>query len=144
MQRENKKCRICGNDELAAILDLGIQAMTGVFPKKREEPVDSGPLQLVKCVEDKGDRHCGLVQLKHSYDTGKMYGQNYGYRSGLNDSMVRHLNEKVRKILGVVSLSRGDLVIDIGSNDCTLLKAYPDDGLKFVGIDPTGNKFKKN
>src|SRR5260221_622615 len=68
--------------------------------------------------------------------------QNFGYRSGLNGSMVRHLNDKVQKLLRIVDLKDGDLVIDIGSNDGTTLRAYPDRNLEFVGIDPTGSKFK--
>ena len=46
-----------------------------------------------------GDDVCGLLQLQHSYDLSEMYGLNYGYRSGLNKSMVEHLHGKVRKIL---------------------------------------------
>jgi len=141
--KERRECRICGNDELAAILDLGVQAMTGIFPRNRQEAVCAEPLELVKCVEDKEGGHCGLVQLKHSYDPGVMYGQNYGYRSGLNKSMADHLKDKVKKILEIVPLSPGDMVIDIGSNDATLLKAYPENGLVLVGVDPTGAKFKK-
>ena len=71
-----------------------------------------------------------------------MYGQNYGYRTGLNQSMVDHLRNKVGQIRAKVDLHAGDLIIDIGSNDSTLLQSYPDDqGLALVGIDPTGVKF---
>jgi len=70
-----------------------------------------------------------------------MYGENYGYRSGLNASMVAHLSNKVKKILEQVELHKGDLVIDIGSNDSTTLQAYPSSGPDLVGIDPTGIKF---
>lgn len=141
--KELRRCRICGNDELAPILDLGMQAMTGFFPQDRKEAICVEPLELVKCVEDKGRGHCGLVQLKHSCDAGAMYGQNYGYRSSLNESMVDHLKDKVKKILGIVSLGPGDMVIDIGSNDATLLKTYPENGLLLIGVDPSGIKFKK-
>jgi hypothetical protein len=72
-----------------------------------------------------------------------MYGDNYGYRSGLNSSMVKHLNEKVERIMSQIDLQDGDLVIDIGSNDSTTLQAYPNSGLSLVGIDPTGVKFKE-
>jgi hypothetical protein len=70
-----------------------------------------------------------------------MYGENYGYRSGLNASMVAHLHRKVAKILTQVNLLEGDLVVDIGSNDSTTLQAFPSAGTKLVGIDPTGVKF---
>jgi hypothetical protein len=70
-----------------------------------------------------------------------MYGENYGYRSGLNASMVRHLQQKIRSLERLVQLRDSDLVIDIGSNDATSLKAYSGNHKK-VGIDPTGAKFK--
>jgi hypothetical protein len=84
---------------------------------------------------------CGLVQLRQSYDLSEMYGVNYGYRSGLNASMVRHLHSKVEKILHSGILLKDDLIIDIGSNDATTLLAYPQSHYHLVGIDPTGIKF---
>lgn len=134
-------CRVCGNPVLNPVLDLGEQFLTGVFPKSREEQVTRGPLRLVKC-EVRDHSTCGLLQLEHSYDLGEMYGENYGYRSGLNASMVAHLQRKVRKIESLVPLRPGDLVVDIGSNDSTTLQAYTAQGIERVGVDPTGVKFK--
>lgn len=133
------KCRICGNTYLECVLDLGEQMLTGVFPREKGAKITTGPLRLVKCMG--GDEVCGLLQLEHSYDLGEMYGENYGYRSGLNASMVAHLHSKVKKILERVELREGDLVIDIGSNDSTTLQAYPSSGPILVGVDPTGIKF---
>jgi NDP-4-keto-2,6-dideoxyhexose 3-C-methyltransferase len=138
MYRQIEACRICGNHDLVEVLDLGEQALTGVFPSSRAQLVTSGPLKLVKCV---GAGSCGLLQLQHTYDLGELYGDNYGYRSGLNASMVEHLRSKVRKILGRVTLPPDALIIDIGSNDSTTLQAYPSTGCTLVGIDPTGKKF---
>ena len=132
------KCRICGSEHLASVMALGEQALTGVFPHSRSEKITTGPVELVKC---SGVGGCGLVQLKQSYDLSEMYGMNYGYRSGLNASMVRHLHSKVAKILTLDVLEPGDLVIDIGSNDATTLRAYPENNFQLVGIDPTGIKF---
>jgi NDP-4-keto-2,6-dideoxyhexose 3-C-methyltransferase len=84
-----------------------------------------------------------LLQLQHSYDLGELYGDNYGYRSGLNSSMVAHLHGKVRRILERVTLSDDALIIDIGANDSTTLQAYPARGCTLVGVDPTGAKFRK-
>jgi hypothetical protein len=89
------------------------------------------------------DGGCGLVQLAHSYDLGEMYGDNYGYRSGLNASMVRHLTQKIGYLERLADLKPGDTVLDIGSNDCTSLKAYTTPGLNRLGIDPTGAKFRE-
>lgn len=139
MYKKVEKCRICGNSHLVRVLELGEQMLTGVFPSEKGAKITTGPLNLVKCMA--GDEACGLVQMEHSYDLSEMYGENYGYRSGLNASMVAHLHGKVKKILTQVDLQEGDLVIDIGSNDSTTLQAYPFSGLSLVGIDPTGLKF---
>ena len=135
MYSEITACRMTGSRELIPVLDLGTQCLTGVFPRSTEQPVGSGPLELVFCPDG------GLVQLRHSCDASEMYGANYGYRSGLNSGMVRHLTEKVLRLQRLVDLSPGDLVLDIGSNDSTLLRAYPNTGAALIGIDPTGAKF---
>jgi len=139
---EINKCRGCGNTALLPILSLGEQALTGVFPKTKSQEVPVGPLELVKCDDRKGD-FCGLLQLKHSYESTALYGDGYGYRSSLNKSMVAHLHAKVKRIVDMGVLKSGDLVIDIGSNDGTLLKAYPKEGITFAGIDPSAGGFKK-
>ncbi|MDR3417124.1 MAG: hypothetical protein P4L83_13145 [Nevskia sp.] len=61
-----------------------------MFPRSTTKPVTAGPLRLSWCPQS------GLLQLANSYDLGEMYGENYGYRSGLNQSMVRHLTQKIR------------------------------------------------
>lgn len=125
-----------GSRNLIPVLDLGEQALTGVFPRDPKAPVTTGPLRLVWCPES------GLLQLSHSYDLGEMYGENYGYRSGLNRSMVEHLTQKIRELERMVELSPGATVLDIGSNDATSLRAYTTPSLKRIGIDPTGAKFR--
>lgn len=129
-------CRIGGGGDLTLILDLGMQGLTGVFPQSPATPAATAPLQLAWCQES------GLVQLAHNYDAGAMFGDNYGYRSGLNQSMVQHLSRKVAGLERLVSLKPGDIVVDIGSNDATTLKAYKSPGLTKIGIDPTGRKFQ--
>ena len=143
LYKEIESCRICGNQELDLILDLGTLALTGVFPKTKSEEVPTGPLNLVKCRESNSKNSCGLVQLRESYNPELMYGHNYGYQSGINKSMVQHLHNKVKNILGYVTLNFEDIVVDIGSNDSTLLQAYPKEQINLVGFDPTGIKFKK-
>ena len=119
------------------MLNLGHQALTGVFPKRTNDKITTGPLELVWCPDS------GLLQLAHSYDAKEMYGENYGYRSGLNQSMVTHLTDKVAYLERLVPLRDGDVVLDIGSNDATTLRAYKSKSLQRIGIDPTGAKFKQ-
>ena len=143
MHREISKCRICGNSELVPILDLGVQALTGVFPRQAGDWVETGPLQLVKCCGTTKEEVCGLVQLRHSFEHDQLYGMNYGYRSGLNRSMVEHLGAIASKVRSLISFQSGDLALDIGSNDGTLLRALKQEGVSMVGMDPTARKFRQ-
>jgi hypothetical protein len=137
--RAIEACRIGrGDGQLVSVLNLGEQALTGVFPRSASEPVTRGPLELVWSPSS------GLLQLRHSYEPSEMYGDNYGYRSGLNQSMIDHLTQTVRSLERLASPRSGDVVLDIGSNDCTTLKAYSLAGLTRIGIDPTGGKFARH
>ncbi|MEX2206625.1 MAG: class I SAM-dependent methyltransferase [Myxococcota bacterium] len=129
------RCRISGSEHLMPVLSLGYQQLTGVFPKSRDNEITSGPLELVWCPDS------GLLQLAHSFEPQEMYGDNYGYRSGLNQSMVDHLTRKMHHLSQRIGLEPGDTVLDIGSNDGTSLKAYQQSCLRRIGIDPTGKKF---
>lgn len=127
-------CRICDNRTLLPVLDLGPSALTGVFPATPEQQVPTVPLELVLCSPD----GCGLLQLRHTADLGLMYGEHYGYRSGIRPFMIEHLRGKVAAITERVAPGPGDLVLDIGSNDGTLLGCYPRNGVTLAGIDPSG------
>ena len=137
MTKKITQCRISGDPNLVTVLNLGTQELTGVFPRDPAQRITSGPLELVWSAKSQ------LLQLACSYDLGEMYGDNYGYRSGLNASMVAHLTGKVANLERKYGLTAGDCVIDIGSNDATTLKAYSTKSIKRIGVDPTGRKFEK-
>ena len=129
-------CRISGKNDLVNFLELGDQYLTGVFPKSVDEKITKGPLGL--CWSPSSN----LIQLSHSYSTDELYGDNYGYRSGLNQSMIDHLKSKVNFLESLVNIDDQDLVLDIGSNDGTLLNSYSAKKIKKIGIDPSAEKFK--
>ncbi|HLC76305.1 MAG TPA: class I SAM-dependent methyltransferase [Candidatus Peribacterales bacterium] len=139
MYTEIHRCRICGNSHLTTLLDLGSQALTGVFPKKKDMEVESMPIVLTKCT---GEDVCGLVQLKHSGAPEEMYGMNYGYRSGINQSMVKHLKGVQEQAIRMGEPKNGDIILDIGSNDATFLSFYEPNAFTLIGMDPTGVKFE--
>ena len=129
------QCRLCRGANLAEVLDFGVTAFTGVFPASPTEKVDEGRLRLVVCQD------CGLAQLADSFPADVLYGDNYGYRSGLNASMLQHLRRTAHRLERLAGLSAGDVVLDIGANDGSLLRSYETAGLIRVGIDPTIAKF---
>ena len=137
MYKEIEKCRVSKSKNLVPVLSLGEQYLSGVFPSEKDNAVSKGPLDLVWCPDS------GLLQLKQSYSLEEMYGDNYGYRSGLNQSMVDHLTKKAQYLEKLCGLSSNDLVVDIGSNDATFLKAFDIKNITRVGVDPSGDKFRQ-
>ncbi len=131
-------CRACGNRTLLPILDLGDQALTSIFPSTRDEAVPRGPPELVRCSPE----GCGLVQLRHTADLTAIHGDRYECRSGVRPYMVGHLRDRARAAAALVDLEPGDLVVDIGSNDGTLLRNFAPGGPTLVGVDPTGEKWR--
>ena len=135
---ERTTCRICGSSQLEEILDLGSQYLASRFPLPGLFDQEPGPfpLILVRCSDPE---KCGLVQLKHTVDPLLMYSQ-YGYLSGINESMRGHLESVVRVAESWVSLTAASMVVDIGCNDGTLLDQYRlADSLDRRGFEPAAN-----
>ena len=134
MTKKISFCRSCKSKSLKHVFNLGTQYLTGVFPKNNDEKISKGDLSLCLC------KKCSLLQLSYNFDHKEMYGDNYGYMSSLNNSMKSHLEKKSKNLIKKYSLIKGDLIIDIGSNDGTFLSFF---SKKFtlIGIDPTIKKF---
>jgi len=135
-------CRICGNKDLKVVFDLGKHSLSGRFPGKDEADPMKAPLVLVRCNDKNNKDACGLLQLQHQVEPDELYQHNYGYFSGISKTMVTHLAGLVDQILKRNILKKGDLIVDIGSNDATMLKMYSSN-FERIGIDPTGEQFKE-
>ncbi|MEM1176962.1 MAG: class I SAM-dependent methyltransferase [Acidobacteriota bacterium] len=137
--REIKCCRACDKSQLVDILSLGMQYAVA-FPldgEVDEEPVAKAPLDLVLCAAEDGG--CGLLQLRHTYDQDRLY-RRYWYRSGISTTMVAALDDIVGAAVARRPLADGDLVLDIGANDGTLLAAYrrhAPAGVRRIGFEPS-------
>lgn len=130
---EQKVCRYCSGKKLEAIISLG-DLYPSDFVGDAEEEKGKAPLTLVQCKE------CGLVQLKHTVDLDSMYRE-YWYQSGLNNSMV----ESLRDVADYVKtfLEKGDVLVDIGCNDWTMLSMFDGYDYSLIGYDPARN-LKRN
>ena len=131
------ECRNCSTKLNDAIVDLGSQYLTGVFPKIDEPDPVKGNLSLAFCP------NCALVQLTDSFDAALMYGSNYGYKSSLNSSMVEHLKSKSKQLSHFLT-SPDSVILDIGSNDGTFLNFFTHLNHRLIGIDPTAKYFAQN
>jgi NDP-4-keto-2,6-dideoxyhexose 3-C-methyltransferase len=126
-------CRVCGSNKLTPILSLGDQYVTNFVDDPRGE-FPKGPLQLVLCnVKDGG---CGLLQLKHTVERDVLY-RKYWYQSGISSTMVKALANITTAAKSLIELHAGDIVVDIGANDGTLLRQYNVPGLITVGFEPS-------
>jgi 2-polyprenyl-3-methyl-5-hydroxy-6-metoxy-1,4-benzoquinol methylase len=133
-----KTCRICGCSAFSPVVSLGDQHISGAFadPKGKPPVQRRVPLELVRCDPALDERACGLVQLRHTVPPKVLY-QSYWYESGINQTMRDNLAGIAQMAEANVALRAGDLVLDIGCNDGTLLKAYRTEGLRRLGIDPS-------
>ena len=129
------KCRICKSDKIKKILDLGDQAFTGKFSTSYKKNISKSPLSISLCLK------CKFVQLSHNFSSSYLYNQEYGYESGINSTMKNHLFKITQKVAALKKLTKSSIVVDIASNDGTLLNSYNKDIIK-VGIDPILDKFK--
>ena len=131
-----KTCRVCGSSALTPVINLGEQYLQGSFvkPGKEEPPLRKISLSLVRCDPTKDEKACGLLQMEHTVPPEVLYSA-YWYRSGTNDTMRNHLQGITEEAASLIGKSNAR-VLDIGCNDGTLLKCYPQDFIKF-GVDPS-------
>ena len=111
--------------------------LSTAFPKTKKNSLREIPMVLEIC------RECKLAQLAHNYELSKLYNKNYGYKSGINQSMKNHLKFITYEAMKFKPLKKNDIVLDIASNDGTLLKNYNKNLIR-VGVDPVIKKYRKN
>jgi hypothetical protein len=120
------------------VLSLGDQRIAGAFAEPGgSEPVERAiPLELVRCDMTQDQDACGLIQIRHTVPGAILY-HSYWYRSGINRTMTENLHGIAQTAEQLVGLQSGDLVVDIGCNDGTLLDGYQTAGLRYLGFDPS-------
>lgn len=127
------KCRVCGA-ELEQVLYIEPQYVGTTFVKDNSKHPMSKvkiPMTLMLC------RECKLVQLRETTDPELLY-RDYYYRTGVNDTMRQDLKGLVEDTLERIDVKAGDIVVDIGSNDGTMLGFYPKN-LCRLGVEPAKN-----
>lgn len=132
-----KKCRSCQSQNLQFLFSLGRMSFTGKFSAKYNKSIPKDMLSLVIC------KKCKLVQLDRNFNPKFLYSEDYGYRTGINKTMTNHVKSIVREAINKVKPKNKDYILDIASNDGTLLNFY-DKKFNTVGIDPLVNKYRKN
>jgi hypothetical protein len=134
-----KKCRLCGNTNLVPCIDIGEQYLSSIFPSNLNYrgQLFKYPLDLVLC-NKKNKKSCGLLQLGHRFDLSSMYDA-YPYTSSTNSAMTKVLEDVAKSGRALRNLEEGDVILDIGGNDGTLLSFFRNDPVRLISIDPAKN-----
>src|SRR3989338_1995143 len=128
-----QKCQICGSTRLSPVLDLGYHPIVQNYldAKALRTPETTYPLRLTQCDD------CTLVQLHYVVAPTYVFPPSYPYRTGLTNMLLRNFESLADELLADHLFSKGDLVVDIGSNDGSLLQSFKKRGAHVVGVEPT-------
>jgi predicted TPR repeat methyltransferase len=136
--RSKMSCRLCRSRKLETVLDLGSTALANEYLSSDTHPQEVYPLRLKQCSS------CGHVQLAHVVSKEILF-DNYSYVSGTSPSFIKHFSSFASETLEVAAqFRRADptssvAVLDIGSNDGTLLMEYKKRGCTICGVEPAAN-----
>lgn len=129
---EYNHCRLCGNKSLDNVFSIGNQYINDFVEEANVGRGTKAPLEIVHC------SNCDLTQLKHTAPQELLYSRQYWYRSGVTDTMKSELKSIVDEVQSMISLNKGDVVLDIGANDGTMLEYFNNDIVR-VGCEPANN-----
>ncbi len=124
-------CRLCGSQDLGLVMPMPASPIADGFvpAERRVEPQKYYALDLYQC------RNCGLVHLRDVVNPEVIY-RNYLYETTTSPGLVEHFQKYAEDVLGRINPARGDLVVELGSNDGTLLRFFQKAGLRVLGVDP--------
>lgn len=127
------KCQICDSEKLYTVLDLGHQPLCDSLLTKEmlNQPEKTYPLRMVWC------KNCTGVQIDYCVEGSEVYHPNYPYRSGITKELAVYQESIAAGLIEKYNLGPDDLVVDIGSNDGTLLTGFKKHGVKVIGVEPT-------
>ena len=126
-------CQICGHDELETVLSLGymppVNQMVPIGQVQRQQPWF--PTNLLHCPQ------CELVQLGLAVDPVIIFPPEYPYTSGMTRILRDNFAELYAESSKMLGLAKDDLIVDVGSNDGTLISNFQNGGHRILGIEPT-------
>lgn len=132
-QGQIKGCQICSGKQLEMVLSLGHQPIVQEYLTVEQlyEPETTYPLNLCRC------SNCGLLQLDYIVDPRLVFPKKYPYRTGLTNMLIRNFQALADELEKEYGIKKGDFIVDIGSNDGTLLAGFKTKGMQVLGVEPT-------
>ena len=129
--KHRNDCRLCRSTQLELVLPILPSAIGDAFVSSEQlsEPQELFPLDTYICLE------CGHLQNLDVVDPEILF-RNYTYRTSVSLGLVEHFKKYAQSVIGELRILPGSLVVEIGSNDGSLLKAFKVLGMKVLGVDP--------
>lgn len=128
-----KRCQVCGSERLELVIDLGHQPLCDSLPSREQldGPETSYPLRQLWC------RDCTLSQIDYVIPGEVVFHPDYPYRSGITKELAVYQDAFVGDAIADLAIKSDQLVVDIGSNDGTLLSGFKQRGIRVLGVEPT-------
>ena len=128
-----KRCQVCGSERLELVIDLGHQPLCDSLPSREQldGPETSYPLRQLWC------RDCTLSQIDYVIPGEIVFHPEYPYRSGITKELAIYQDAFVEDAIADLAIKSDQLVVDIGSNDGTLLSGFKQRGIRVLGVEPT-------
>src|SRR3989344_178329 len=127
------RCQVCNSDKLHLVLDLGYQPLCNTLLTKDalNQPEKTYPLRMLSC------QKCTCVQLDYCVPGSEVYHPEYPYRSGITKELTQYQKDISGSLIKKFDLKPHDLIVDVGSNDGTLLSGFKNKGIRVLGVEPT-------
>jgi hypothetical protein len=127
------RCQVCGSERLELVIDLGHQALSDSLPslEQLKGPEHTFPLRQFWC------RDCTLSQIDYAVPPEVVYHLEYPYRSGITKELATYQVQLAEETIVQLHLQPDSLIVDVGSNDGTLLSGFKAKGMRVVGVEPT-------
>lgn len=124
-------CRLCGSTSLDHVLPIRASAIGDAFvtADRLSEPQALYPLDCYLCLD------CGHLQNLDVVDPDILF-RDYTYRTSVSLGLVEHFKRYAQSVVSTLAIPKESLVIEMGSNDGSLLKAFKNKGMRVQGIDP--------
>ena len=126
-------CQVCDSENIESIIKMGHFAPCDslIIEENINKPESTYPMNLGRC------KDCGLVQIDYAVDPAELFFPDYPYRSGITEVLKKNLHAIAKQMVEKVSLQKDSFVMDIGSNDGTVLEGFKNAGMKVLGVEAT-------
>jgi SAM-dependent methyltransferase len=125
-------CTSCHNNKSELLIDLGLSAIANEYPSSESDsPEAVYSLQVHIC------KSCEWMNVSPQFEEDVIFKKNYAYASGVSETWKQHCRKFAQEFAIKLNLGKHSQIVEVASNDGTLLKAFENTGARLIGIEPT-------